>query len=752
MSPQAYAATATTWTRVGELFDAAADLGDDERGRFLDKECGDDIELRRRVEALLIADAQVGNAGDITHAIGAGIDALLHSPAPAQAGTRIGAFTVIEVLGRGGMGVVFLAERDDKEIQQRVAIKVVSGIALGPEAIRRFRSERQILARLEHPYIAHLIDGGETAEGVPFLVMEYVEGQPILSHCADVSLDFDGRLNLFLKICEALQFAHQNLIVHRDIKPSNIMVTRDGFPKLLDFGIAKIIDPQEFGQQTVMTQVGQRVCTPDHAAPEQLEGKAVTTATDVYCLGMLLYQLLTGRRPYTLALGRRMNINSQIGDLTPPAPSDALSQIEKHQIKEVEPPTTTLPLPSDQLRRKLRGDLDNIIMKALRREPERRYGSVAEFAEDIRRYRRHLPVSARPDTWRYRTHKFIVRNAVGVASVAGIMLLLVTLVAATKFQSKRIDEQRLVAESIGSFLTEVLVSADPNVARGNEVTAEQLLDEGSKRITTELKGQPEVQARMMSTMGVTYTNLGNYERAKPLLEAALSSQQSLGADPLTLVRTRNAYGKVLIEQAAYEPAAMVFRQALTTARKELGAEHSEVSRSLTGLGLALMETRDYEGAEALLREAYALDRRILAPDDAMLADSSTGLGSILWRRDQFPEAEKYYMEALQLRRRLLGDSHPDTVESVNNLAALLTNRGDHAGAEVLFREALAQNERLLGTEHPDIAINLNNLGYVLMVQGNFAEAEIAYNTGTGHRKQGAGSRPSRSGLQPEQSG
>lgn len=642
MSPQAYAQTATTWARVGELFDAAADLDPEARNRFLEKECGDDLELRRRVEALLVADAQVGATGDITHAIGASLDALLTSPAPAEAGTRIGAFTVIEVLGRGGMGVVFLAERDDEHLKQKVAIKVVSGIALSPEAIRRFRSERQILARLEHPYIAHLIDGGETNEGVPFLVMEYIEGQPILAHCAEVSLDFDGRLALFLKICEALQFAHQNLIVHRDIKPSNIMVTRDGFPKLLDFGIAKILDPQEAGQHTVMTQIGQRVCTPDHAAPEQLEGKPVTTATDVYCLGLLLYQLLTGQRPYRLAGRRRMNLDTHLGDLTPPAPSAALSQIAKLPAHEVEAPTTTLPMPADQLKRKLRGDLDNIIMKALRQEPERRYGSVAELAEDIRRFRRDLPVSARPDTWAYRSQKFIVRNAVGVASLAGIMLLLVVLVAATSFQNQRINEQRQVAESIGSFLKTVLISADPNVAQGKEVTAEQLLDEGSRRIATDLEGQPRVQSEMMSLMGVSYTNLGNYERAKPLLETALRSQQTGDTEPLTLVRTRNAYGKVLIEQAAYEQAATVFRQALETAREKLGPDSPEVSRALTGLGLAMMEVRNYEEAEALLREAYALDRRILDADDERLADSSTGLGSILWRQDQYEEAEVYY--------------------------------------------------------------------------------------------------------------
>ncbi len=670
-------------------------------------------------------DVGAGGGLRLTDMVGAGLNKMLSGLEPSLEGERIGAYRIVRTIGRGGMGAVFLAERDDRQYTQRVAIKVVSDITLSPEILGRFIGERQILAKLDHPYIAHLIDGGETDSGVPYLVMEYVEGEPILEACR--SLGIDERIDLFLKICEAVQFAHQNLIVHRDIKPGNILVSADGIPKLLDFGIAKILDPLQFDQTLIQTQDGQRLLTPEHAAPEQVLGQPVTTATDVYCLGILLYQLLTGTRPYSLEGTRRGELERIICEQPSPLPS---SRVTRSLADEANVP---LPAPPERLRKRLRGDLDNIILKALRKEPERRYASVNEFAEDIRRHRRGLPVSARPDTWAYRSSKFIQRHRYGVATFVTLVALLSGFAVYSNIQSQRIERERQAAvrekqtaEAALSFLIDMFRSVDPGESRGRDVDAATLVSQASGRIETQLDGQPAVQATLMNTIGVVYYHLGDFDSAMPMLDAAVDRREGLADDPEALIAYRNDLGAVYIEQAHYDEAAQLFARALEDARAYFSTDHHEIARALLGQGTALQQLRDYDAAEPLLREALDIDRRVLDSNDPRLADTITGYATIMWRRNQLDEARAGFEEALGLRRRLLGSDHFETIEAVNNLAAVLIDAGNHDAAEPLFREALQLNEKVLGPEHPTVAINLNNLGYVLRTTGRFAEAENVY--------------------------
>ncbi len=713
--------------RMMDLFDRVMDLSPAERVALLDRECADDPDMRRRVEALLESDTAFGDGG-VTGAIGAGLDALIESTEPVKKGTRIGAYRIVDTLGHGGMGMVFLAERADRHFAQRVAIKVVSGLAINQEILARFRGERQILAALDHPYIAHLVDGGETDAGVPYLVMEYVEGEPIMQACRRLDLGLDVRIDLFLKICEAVQYAHQNLIVHRDLKPANIMVTADGFPKLLDFGIAKILDKRQFDQTMIETQDGQMLFTPDHAAPEQVLGKAVTTATDVYCLGILLYELLTGRRPFDFGDRRPGELERIICQQPPKLPSAlaaTLARGESDTGAGIE--LTSLPMPADRLRRRLRGDLDNIVLKALRKEPERRYASVAAMADDIRRYTQGLPVSARADTWRYRSVKFVQRNTLAVAAGVTLFAVAIAFAISMAVQAARIDKERQTAVQALSILVDLVRRTDPKSAQGESFSAVDLLNEWSDRVDDELANEPAIQATLMNTIGVAYFNLGQYEPAERSLRMALAQRERVGGEAEAQVRNHNDLADVLYVSGRYDDALAVFGDALATARAELVTDHAEISRALSGSGLVHLQLGAYDAAEPLFREAETIDRRAGRDgDDPVWASTLTGLGTITWRQTDLDATERLWREALEIRRRVLGNDHPDTMTSVNNLASILVDRGDLAGAEPLFLEALETNERILGSEHVEIAVNLNNLGYVRLTAGRFAEAEPVY--------------------------
>ncbi len=480
--------TPERWKRVESVLDAALELDPALRPDYLMTSCQGDLELRAEVERLLHSCARA--EGLLAGAAPAAFGALLQSPGDeAIPEGRIGPYRVLGVAGRGGMGVVYLAERADDQYRKRVALKLLRRGLDDPHLVRRFLEERQILAALDHPHIARLLDGGVTSDGLPWFALEYVEGEPIDRSCDRRRLPVEQRLRLFLAVCDAVQYAHRNLVVHRDLKPSNILVTPVGKVKLLDFGVAKLLAGGE-APDTTLTRAGWRAMTPEYASPEQVRGEPVTVASDVYSLGVVLYQLLAGQRPYRLRNRVPNEIERVVLEEQPGPPSAAAA---RGDAEAAGARGTT----SDRLRRRLAGDLDLIVLQALRKEPERRYPTVDRLASDLRRHLQGLPVSAAPDRWHYRARKFARRHLVGVSAAIGFVLLLAGFAALTGLQSARTARERDRAERVSAFLTELLRSPDPFRGRGAAITVREVLDSAVQRLPRELGRQPGLQADLL---------------------------------------------------------------------------------------------------------------------------------------------------------------------------------------------------------------------------------------------------------------
>jgi serine/threonine protein kinase/tetratricopeptide (TPR) repeat protein len=643
---------------------------------------------------------------------------------------RIGAYQILRELGHGGMGTVFLAARADDQYQKRVAIKVVRGTD-SAEVIRLFRRERQILAGLEHPNIARLLDGGTTEDGLPFFVLEYVEGEPIDRYCDAHALSTHERLRLFQGVCAAVQHAHRNLAVHRDLKPSNIMVTAEGTPKLLDFGIAKLVSPGASGEGSTATGLAM---TPAYASPEQARGGLVTTATDVYSLGVILYELLTGHRPYRLKSYEPLEVLRAVSEEVPEKPSTAVRRTEFTVLPDGTTGEATAASVSRtregtpaRLRRRLQGDLDTIVMMALRKEPDRRYGSVEAFSEDVRRYLEGLPVAARRGSVGYQAGKFVRRHMVGVSAAAALLLLVVSFGVAMAAQSRRTARERDKAERLAGFMVDIFQVSDPSEARGNTVTAREVLDAGVEKISKQLEAEPETRATLLAAMGRVYRSLGLYERAKQLLTEALRLRRDVlrRQDP-ELAKSLHGVAVLLYDMGDYAGAESLYREALELQKKLLGPEHQEVASTLSALATVLYSTGDYAGAESLHRETLALRRKLLGDQHADVSESLTNLAAVLTAKGRYDEAEPLFRKALEIDQRLFGDNHPSVATDINNVAAILEEKGDHAAAEPLYREALAIRRKVLGNQHPAVATTLNNLAVLRAAIGDPRGAEPLY--------------------------
>jgi serine/threonine-protein kinase len=732
--------TPEKWKQVTKLLEAALELAPGERAAFLGEACQEDPSLRGEVEALLSSDYE---AEGFLHDLLEGATALLggSEPAPVE-GSIIGSYKVVRELGRGGMGTVYLAGRADDTFKKRVAIKLIKRGMDTEDVLRRFRNERQILASLDHLNIARLLDGGTTDQGLPYFVMEYIEGQPIDQYCDERRLTTAERLQLFRTVCAAVHYAHQNLVVHRDLKPSNILVTAEGVVKLLDFGIAKLLNPDLFARTAVATGQWSRPMTPDYASPEQARGRNITTASDTYSLGVILYELLTGHRPYRIKSYTPQEIERVICKEQPEKPSTAVCRVETWpgldgatQIAlSPEEVSRTREGQPEKLRRKLAGDLDNIVLMAMRKESYRRYSSVEQFSEDIRRHLEGLPVIARKDTFGYRAGKFIRRNKVGVAATALAAVLVLGFSGLTLVQSARVaaesdraKRERERAERVSTFLQDLFKVPDPSQSRGNTVTAREILDRGAEKITNELKDQPEVQATLMDTIGVVYFNIGLYDRAAPLLEEALKTKrQLLGDDHLDVARTITNLTQVLGERGEIEAAETLTREALAIRRRHYGAEHAEIAESLNDLAFLARAKGEVETAEALYREALAMRRKLLGNDDLYTASSLSNLAVLLSNKGDLVAAESLYREALQALRKSYGDDHPDVALTLNNLGSLLREKGDYAASERAHREALAIRVKLHGEEHLFVSLSMHNLAATLKEKGEVAEAEALW--------------------------
>ena len=720
--------TPERYQQVKQIYQQAIDRDPAERMAWLVEACGTDDELLAEVEMLLDTSAETAP--------------LLETPPPLPdfpqlprrlaadqlIGQRIGPYKILREIGQGGMGTVYLAERADEQFRKRVALKVVKRGMDTEDILSRFRHERQILASLDHPNIARLLDGGTTEDGLPYFVMEFIEGQPIDLFCSTHKLNTNERLKLFRIVCSAVHYAHQNLVVHRDLKPSNILVTADGTVKLLDFGIAKILNPDLFPDAVLPTKTWERPMTPAYASPEQVRGLTITTASDVYSLGVILYELLSGQRPYQFKGYAPHEIAKVVCETEPDKPSTAV--VRTSSVDRTIPNTE-----SDKLSKQLKGDLDNIVLMALRKEPQRRYASVEQFSEDIRRHLDGLPVIAREDTFRYRTGKFIARNRMAVVAAAVFVVLLTGFLVTTLVQAGRIRRERdraqlerAKAEKVSSFLVDLFKVNDPGEAKGNAVTARELLDKGSQKIGAELKDQPETQAKLMDTIGMAYDGLGLYPQALPLIEQSLATRQRLlGATHVEVGDSLRNLAQVKFNQGEYAVAAEKSRAALEVLRKTYGNEHLKVAQALSDLGLSLLFKGDAAGAEPYAREAVAILHKLPDTPSEVLLQTVANYGNVARQNRKFSEATQAMEESLALSRRVRGDDHPDTVVVLGGLALLLSDNDnpakDYARAEKLSREALEKSRRILPAEHPQTIFNLIDLGGILLKQNNFAAAE-----------------------------
>ncbi len=767
------------WQRVRTLFARAVALAAADRHRLLELEAADDTELRREVEELIAAD---GGDDRIAAAVQGGAAMATRMPRD----EAVGPWKIQRQLGEGGMGAVYLAVRADGSFQKRVAVKLLKRGMDSEAILRRFELERHILAGLEHPNIARLLDAGSTGDGRPYFVMEYVDGVPIDTFCDERRLGVEARLELFRAVCSAVSYLHQNLIVHRDLKPSNILITAAGVPKLLDFGIAKLLNPPPGSDSLDVTCATLRPMTPGYASPEQAAGRPVTTASDVYSLGVALYGLLCGRRPHRSGGAGGAGLEQALTEGTPPPPSAALRRAADAE----DPPAAELARcrgsDAPSLERRLRGDLDTIVATALRREPQRRYPTANDLAEDLRRHLAGLPVAARGEGFGYRAGKFLRRHTWGVAAAAAALLATTALVLTLGVLSLRLtrerdlaERERLRAEQVSDFLVELFEVTDPRRAQGTMLTARELLDNGADRIRGELAEQPEIQAKLMDTIGRVYQQLGLYKSADPLFEQALALRRRVkpGADA-EVAASLNGLAVQRAETGDYEAAEPLFREALEMRRELFGPRHERIAASLNNLALLLHDRGDLATAEPLYREALAMDIALAGTGSLYAVDDRANLALLLHDRGAFAEAERLHRDSLEARQRELGPQHPDVASSLTlhamtltalgrlkeaetelaraleisgevldadhperartlyALAELRRRGGDPEAAEELHREALEMRRRLLGEEHPEVAMSVAGLAQALADRGEGESARELFQRAIAMQRRG----------------
>ena len=670
-------------------------------------------------------------------------------------GRRIGPYRIERPLGRGGMATVFLAVRAD-DYTQKVALKLVSWDMDRKEIQDRFYNERQILANLQHPMIARLLDGGTTDDGRPYFIMEHVEGEPIDRYCQRHQLSIRQRLELFGHVCSAVHSAHQNLVVHRDLKPSNILVTADGTPRLLDFGIAKLLEP-DLAARNVATMPGTSPMTPAYASPEQVMGEPITTACDVYALGVLLYKLLTNRLPYRLKAGNYGEMVRVICMQEPKKPSHAVKLASAVPVPpgtteaavpaavdsadagpdedtEAEPPrgdetqTVIGPAPDRRLRRQRRllaGDLDAIVLKAIRKEPKHRYGSAIELAEDVRCHLMGLPVVARQGTWLYYAGKFVRRNRLALA----VMFLIAGLaVTTTVLWRKAVDEQaqavreRTRAERVSAFLENLFKSADPDQAKGETLTVREILDQGKERITGELESEPEIRADILTTLGTVYHSLGLYGQSREVLEEALRVRRIANpAEHQEMAIDINNLASVLYSQKDYPAAERYFREALAM-KQRLGLGTAGIANTMQNLASALAQQGHLKEAERIYQQVLEMHRNLAGPESAKVATSLYSLGALAARQGDFGKAESLLNQALAIRVKVSGDEHTEVAQILDTLGRAHHAAGNLDEAEPLYTRALGIRRKLLGDNNVVVARTKRHLAVILLDQGDFEAA------------------------------
>ncbi len=683
------------WQQIEAIWFQALPLAGEARTQFVQTACDGDSDLLQEVASLIVAHER--SAGFLAKNVVLQLAGTLPSTMPRDTlprGTwpedaepcavrRIGDYRLCAAIGQGGMSTVYLAERADGAFEQQVAIKLLQRGHESEGMLRRFRLERQILAHLDHPYIAKVYDGGTTEDGRPYFVMEYVNGVTIDRFCYQQQLQLAERLELMRKVCSAVHDAHCHLIVHRDLKPGNILVTAAGIPKLLDFGIAKLLDPAAFPQTLEATQIGVHPMTPEYASPEQHQGLPITTASDVFSLGRILQQLIR-QLPQETATPRRPD------------------------------------------------DLDKVVQMALREEPGRRYASAEQLAEDLDRYLHGLPVRAERDTLRYRARKFLSRHRVAATAVAlllsavvGMVVALVHQVSATRQERDRVEIERDRARQVATVLLDLFAGVDPLQAQGGTVTAVELLERGVVKAERELSEQKDVLAAALDAIGRVYHNLGLYQRATQLLETALVLRREVfGETHLEVAASLSHLGEVLMAAGDLARSEELLREALAIRQQLLGQAHPEVAGTMGQLVATLRRQGRLETAEQLQRQALEQQERLFPNGDPALAMSLHNLAQLRFDRGDWQAAEQLAMRALTMIRQQLGEHHPAVAGYLDTLANTLVQQGRFGAAEPLLRQTLALLRQVFGPEHPQVAKAMHSLGYCLAKKGALEEAEV----------------------------
>ena len=656
---------------------------------------------------------------------------LTAGPEESGPGMVIGRYHLLQRIGEGGMGQVWLAEQKEP-VRRRVALKLVKAGMNTREVIARFESERQALALMDHPAIAKVFDAGSTPQGAPYFVMEYVAGVPITAYCDNHRLSTRERLELFMHVCEGVQHAHQKAIIHRDLKPSNILVTEmDGHlaPKIIDFGVAKALS-QSLTAETLLTRAGSLVGTPEYMSPEQAlsSGEDIDTRTDVYSLGIIFYELLAGAAPIELHRVAFHEFLRRLREEEPPKPStkvrthDPATSAEVARKRQTEPPT---------LVRQLRGDLDSIALKALEKDRARRYGSPSEFGADIGRYLRHEAVLAVPPSVAYRARKFARRYRAALATACAFALVLITAVVVSIGQSIRANREAAVAQAVNDFLQNDLLAqasaatqSGPSTKPDPHLEVRTVLDRAAARIVGKFDRQPEVEAAIRHTIGTTYKDLGLYPDAAKQLEGALDLRRRvLGPQYPDTLSSMNGLADVYWDQGEYAQAEALYSQILEIRHRVLGPEHPDTLASMNGLANVYDDQGKYAQAEALYSQILEIRRRVLGPEHPDTLASMNGLANVYDDQGKYAQAEALYSQTLEIGRRVFGPEHPHTLRSINNLANIYAHDGRYAQAEALDSQTLEIKRRVSGLEHPSTLMSMSNLAVDYDDQGKYAQAE-----------------------------
>ena len=722
------------------IFNAAIEIKSNaERAAFVKSACGDDTALLARVEALLKVHFEDES---FLKSPPGGMDGTLDAgPLTEGPGTSIGRYKLLQLIGEGGFGVVYMAEQQEP-IRRKVALKIIKLGMDTKQVIARFEAERQALAIMDHPNIAKVFDAGATDTGRPYFVMELVKGIPITEYCDKNNLDTRQRLELFIDVCKAVQHAHQKGIIHRDIKPSNVMITlHDGkpVPKIIDFGIAKATQ-HRLTEKTLFTEYRQFIGTPEYMSPEQAEmgGLDIDTRSDIYSLGVLLYELLTGTTPFEAEKLRSAaydEIRRIIREDEPPRPStrlstlgEALTDIAKH--RDVQP---------GELCRIVRGDLDWVVMKTLEKDRTRRYETANELAMDVERHLGDEPVSAGPPSVRYRLHKFVRRHRTAVASgsliavaiVAGLVVSTVMYFRAEQARGREAaaraeaERQASISQAVNEFLNkDLLASVDPARAKGREVTVMEVLDNAAEKIEGKFKDTPSVEASIRDTLGNTYISLGKYKAAEPHLARALELRQGqFGREHPDTLASMNNLGLLYHCQARYNEEEQLYVKALEIGRRVWGEEHPNTLRSMRLLGTLYSRQGRYNEAEPLLVKELEVSQRVFGEENPANLWSMSHLGELYYSQGRYNEAEPLFVKALEIGRRVLGEEHPDTLQFMNNLGLLYIKQSRFKEAESLLVKALEIRRRVLSEEHPATLWSMESLGELYDRQGRYNEAE-----------------------------